>query len=411
MSEPLRPDVAIVGGGPAGLGAAVALKRRGVAHVMVLDREHEAGGIPRQCGHPPYGVREFGRLMTGPTYARRLRELAVREGVDIHLRHSVAALHPGGRLSVATPEGMIEVVAGRVILATGGRETPRSARFLSGDRPLGILNTGALQDYIYLKGLRPFERPVVVGTELVSLSALWTCLRHGIRPAAVIEAGDRATARWPLGLFPRLLGIPVYYGTQVEEIIGLPKVERVSVVDRQGHGRSIACDGVLLTGRFVPEASLMRMAGIALDRGSGGPAIDQYGRCSDPAYFAAGNLLRAIETAGWCHYEGRRIGMAVADDLAGLLPPPTESIALVRGAGVQWIVPQSIALPATGATGGIQLRAAGPVRGRLTLRQGDRVLWSRRLASRQERRLHIPIGAIRERDGLAEITVAIESGG
>src|SRR5690606_17614507 len=113
-------------------------------------------------------------------------EQARAAGVDVRLRHSVVALHPGGTLDIASPDGPLRLSAARVILATGTRETPRSARLISGTRPIGVVNTGALQAYIQLNALKPFERPLVVGTELVSLSSLATCRSHGIRPVAMI---------------------------------------------------------------------------------------------------------------------------------------------------------------------------------------------------------------------------------
>src|SRR5262249_61193312 len=138
----------------------------------------------------------------------------------------------------------------------------------------------------------------------------------------VIEPGDRPVARRPLDLFPRLCGIPMHYGTDVVEIRGKARVSAVTVRRRDGTQGEIACDGVLFTGRFVPEASLVRASPLAFDPGSGGPAIDQWGRCSDPSCFAAGNLLRPVETAGGCHREGTPIGPRRAHDLSYGLPPP-----------------------------------------------------------------------------------------
>lgn len=396
MAETLACDVAIVGGGPAGLGAAIALRDQGVGAVIVLERETEAGGAPRHCDHPPYGLREFGRLMTGPAYARRLVGQALARGVDIRPRHGVVALAPGGVLTVATPDGPLIIAARRVVLATGARETPRSAALVSGERPLGVINTGALQACLHLEGLRPFTRPVIVGTELVALSALWTCVRHGIRPLAVIEAGERPTARWPLGLFPHLLGAPVHFRSSISQIIGAPRVSHVEVSGDNGRRRTIACDGVLFTGRFLPETALARAGALVLDRG-GILGIDQYGRCSDPACFGAGNVLGTIETAGWRHREGRAIGALVADDLQGRLPAPAPSLAVRAGPGVAWVTPQWLhPRDHPRALDTLQLRArwprpGAPGLGLLTARQGERVLWRARVSTRPERRLLIPL--------------------
>jgi NADPH-dependent 2,4-dienoyl-CoA reductase/sulfur reductase-like enzyme len=408
MTSPLRPTVAIVGGGPAGLGAAVELRQQGVDNVMVFERESEAGGIPRHCAHPPYGIREFRRLMTGPRYASRLRALAVERGVDIRVRHSVVALGAGGQLRVAAPEGLRDVEASRVIVAMGARETPRAARLISGDRPTGIMNTGALQGLIYLKHLRPFKNPVIVGTELVSLSALWTCRRHGIHPVAVIEEGETPTARWPLGLFPRTLGVPVYFRSRIREITGLPRVTHVEIVNRAGGCTKIPCDGVLLTGHFLPEAALLRASALVVDEASGGPSIDQNGRCSDAAYFAAGNLLRPIETAGWCHGEGQRIGAVVAEDL-GRPGAREDAIRFAPGFGIKFVVPQALS-PSFDrpALDHLQVRATLTCRGRLTVRRAEQILWSRRVSSKPERRILIPLTGLSLPTSPATLTVSIE---
>ncbi|MET3897997.1 thioredoxin reductase [Devosia sp. UYZn731] len=393
MSAARHVDVAIVGGGPAGLGAAIALRRAGIKTVVVIEREAEAGGVPRHCGHPAFGVREFGRPMGGLRYARALVNKARAAGVEILARHSVVALEPEGRLVIANPDGALAITARRVILATGARESTRAARLVSGDRPLGVLNTGALQAYLYLQGLVPFRRPVIVGSELVSLSAIWTCLAHGIRPQAVIAEGDRAVARWPMGLFPHLLGIPVHYDAQVEAITGTSRVDGVRVSRNGRTSLDIPCDGVLLTGHFVPVASLMRSGHIAVDRNSGGPAVDQFHRCSDPTYFATGNLLRGIETAGWCYREGQSLGRRVAADLAAT-PAPTATLSIDVAPPLKYAVPQRLAQVATGSAPALQLRLSEPFSGELVVTSGNRELLRRPLRSRPERRILVPLSTL-----------------
>jgi NADPH-dependent 2,4-dienoyl-CoA reductase/sulfur reductase-like enzyme len=385
-------DVAIVGGGPAGLGVALALRERGVARVVVLEREPNAGGVPRHCGHPPFGMREFGRVLTGPTYARRLVERARAAGVEIRTGQTVVSVEPEGWLGLVTPEGAATLAARRAVLATGVRESSRHARLLSGDRPLGVLTTGALQAMVYLQGLIPFRRPVILGTELVSLSAILSCRKAGIRPVAMVEANPWPTARRPLALFPRLLGIPVHYATELASIHGGKRVEGVALRSATGTTTNLACDGVLLTGRFTPESALVRASHLALDPGTGGPVVDQFGRCSDPAWFAAGNLLRPVETAGWCHSEGRRIGAAVARDLAEGLPSPGPAVPVSRGRGIKLVVPQRLCPdPGDGGPVMLQLRVDAPLAGELRLSGGGRTLWQRRLATRPERRVLVPV--------------------
>ena len=333
-------DVIIIGAGPAGLSAALELKKAGIDRLIVLEREAEAGGIPRHCGHPPFGIHEYKQLLTGPNYARKLVRTAHQESIIIALNHTVTQLGPAGKVTVVSPGGVRELTAQRVLLATGTRETPRSARLVSGDRALGICNTGALQSMFYLKQLVPFRRPVVVGTEIVSFSALSTCRKAGIKPVAMIEENLKPTIRWPIHYVAKLFGVPLLVGTQIDKILGDKRVEAVQLKDKQGNSRLLDCDGVLFTGQFTPESTLARMSHLELDEATGSPIIDQFGRCSDPLYYSAGNLQQyypadrtpyippyytadnlpqPVDVAGRCWAEGQKTAQWIAKDLAGNL--------------------------------------------------------------------------------------------
>ncbi len=392
-------DVAIVGGGPAGLGAALRLKDLGI-EAIVLDREAEAGGIPRHCGHYPFGMREFHRILKGPDYARRLVQAAKQAGVAIFTQTSVVALDPGPCLAVTTPDGRAEIRAKRVLLSTGVRERSRAGRLVGGQRPWGVLSTGALQSMVYLKGRRPFERPVIVGSELVSFSAILTCRHAGIRPVAMVEANDRVTAWWFAAGLPRLTGVPLHLNSRVLRVVGDQRVEAVELQDGAGASRLIEADGVIFSGQFLPEATLPRAAGLTIDPGSGGPAVDQYGRCSDPAVFAAGNLLRPVETAGWSWQEGVFAADRIAASLAGQLSERQGAIEMrVHGdAAIKFVLPQRLALPVLpGAMRNLQLRAKRPFHGTLSVRQNGRTLWSGRQSGRPERRILLPLAPIAEK--------------
>ncbi len=333
-------DVVIIGAGPAGLSAALELKKSGISQVIVLERESEAGGIPRHCGHPPFGIREYKQPLTGPSYAKKLVETAHRDGITIALNHTVTMLEPAGKITVASPTGIKELTAQRILLATGTRETPRSARLVSGDRALGICNTGTLQSMFYLKKMVPFRQPVIVGTEIVSFSALSTCKKAGIHPVAMIEEKTRPTVRWPIHYASKLFGVPLFVETQIVKILGKGRVEAVQVKDKAGNIRQLTCDGVLFTGKFTPESTLARMSHLELDHKSGSPVIDQFGRCSDPAYYSAGNvqqyypaghtphiplyytadnLPQPVDVAGRCWAEGQKTAQWIVKDLKGVL--------------------------------------------------------------------------------------------
>lgn len=360
MTElPSSCDVLIVGGGPAGLAAAARLGARGAGAVHVVEREADFGGIPRHCGHSPFGMREFHRVLSGRAYGRRLAEAAGAAGATLHSGVTVTALSPGGHVAVTTAAGIAEIRARAVLLAAGCRETPRAARLVGGTKPGGVLTTGALQGLVHLDHLKPFERPVIVGTELVAFSALLTCRQAGMRPVAMVEADARITARAPCRLLATALGVPVWLGTGLRAIRGRDRVTGVTL-SRGGATREVDCDGVVFTGGFRPENALLRASHIEVDPATRGPAVDQFGRCSDPAYFAAGNLLRGVETAGWCWAEGRAVAGAIAAHLAGRLPAPEPARPVeISGPGLAWVLPRRIvsgAGPAP-ALARLQLRA------------------------------------------------------
>ncbi|GLS17329.1 hypothetical protein GCM10007874_03440 [Labrys miyagiensis] len=404
----VEADVVVVGGGPAGLSAATALKRLGVARVILLERDSVVGGIPRHCGHSPFGMREFQRILSGTRYVARLEAEAKEAGVDIRTRHSVLSVSEG-EVSAISPDGRLRVQASRIVLATGARETPRSARLVSGERPLGVLNTAALQAYVHLQKLVPFKQPVIVGTELVAMSALLTCRSAGIRPVAVVEPNDRPTARFPVTLLPRLLGVPLHYGTTIDGIGGKGRVSDVTI--RSGtQTRTIACDGVLFTGAFTPESALARMSGLAIDDASGGPVVDAFGRTSSASVFAAGNLLRPVETAGWCWAEGKRIAASVFADIRQGLPDRERTIRIRAGEGIKLVMPQEIsrgtmrlALP------DLQVRLSTKLQGTLRLSLKHNTIWSRAIDSAPERRILIPIAGIALPDEATDLTLSVDS--
>ena len=386
-------EVLVVGSGPAGLSAATEIARAG-RRVTVLEREADAGGIPRHCGHYPFGMREFHRLMRGPDYAARLRAAAIAAGATIRTRTTVTALLPGGHVEITDDSGVSVLSAPAVLLATGVRETSRAARLIGGEKPGGILSTGALQGIVYLNHQRPFRRPVILGTELVSFSALLTCRHAGIRPLAMIEPGPRITARSPAIWLARLMRVPVWLNSEITAIHGRTRVDSVSLATPRGI-MDLPADGVIVTGGFRPDAALLRGSHLEVDPLSGGPVIDRWGRLTDPAYFAAGNLLRGVETAGWCWSEGRRTAGAVLAALEGRLPEPGGNRLALAHPALRLAVPQIIG--AGGSEVGtiphdrLQVRLAGPAKGLLCLVRDGQTVASARLDSLPERRLSLPL--------------------
>jgi NADPH-dependent 2,4-dienoyl-CoA reductase/sulfur reductase-like enzyme len=383
-------DVIIIGGGPAGLSAARRLGELGIRDVVLLEREDEPGGVPRHCGHLAFGMREFHRVLSGPAYARRLAETV--RGLDVRTRTTVTAIVAGGQIQIEHPESGPSALSGRrVLLTLGLRETPRSARLIGGDRPWGVTTTGALQQFVFIAGIRPFQRAVVIGSELVAFSALLTLRHGGMSAAAMIEPGPRITARRPGDWIARLLlGVPVLTETRLVGIHGLNGIESVEV-ERAGERRHIACDGVVFTGGFRPETALLAPSHLAIDPGTQGPAIDQHWRCSDPHFFAAGNLLHPVETAGVAWAEGRAAAEAITADLGNRLPPVESTVPITAVTPLRYVYPQRLALPLTEVSPLLlKARAMRAARGRLRLVADGRELWSRRMSILPERRLSLP---------------------
>ena len=402
-------DVAIIGGGPSGLAAATTLKRLGIEQVTLIEREAEAGGIPRHCGHPPFGMREFGRVLDGPRYARRLVERADKLGVDMRCSTSVVSLQPNGVLTLSDNQGQSDLKAERVVLATGVREGSRAARFIGGDRTRGIVSTGALQSLIYIEKMRPFKRPVIIGSELVSFSALLTCHHAGIKPRAIVEKNPRITARFfALGL-PLIRGISVITHTEVVRICGNDQVTGVVVRDlNTGNEETIDADGVIVSGDFTPESTLARMGGLTLDPASGGAAVDQYGRTSDSRIFVAGNALRPVETAGWSWREGVRIGQLLAEDLLNEPADTPPECSITVHEPIRYVIPQRVRLPLSKKNfGDLQIRVCRPAKGKLFVKINGKTVWSRRLHSLPERRITIPIKIFSELSGGENIEIGL----
>ncbi|PZV38824.1 NAD(P)/FAD-dependent oxidoreductase [Mesorhizobium kowhaii] len=384
-------DVIVIGGGPSGVAAALELRRQGVEKVIILEREPYLGGATRHCSHSPFGMLEFGRVYFGESYGRKLEDEAAKAGVEVRTGYSVVDLEDDGTLRVTSPHGVEEMRASRILYATGAREKPRSARLITGDRPIGVVTTGTLQSYVAFHGLMPFRKPVIVGSELVALSATLTCLMHGARPVAVLEPRPHALARAPLTWFPTLVGIPFHRGTELVDIKGRTRVEAVTI-RKNGSEQTLECDGVLLTGQFTPESSLFLKSTMGIDRGSDGPKVDQSGRTVNPIFFAAGNVLRAVETGGWAFCEGRAVGKSLASDLQSGIKA-SDHVPVTHDDPIKLVMPSILrrADTTSAAFNQFQLRVTRRVKGRLSLEIDGKEVWSSRKVWMPERRILVPI--------------------
>ncbi|MFB7333836.1 NAD(P)/FAD-dependent oxidoreductase [Streptomyces adustus] len=347
MTAVRRVDVLVVGAGPAGLATAARLAAAGAGRVEVLDREQQAGGVPRHCAHGGYGT--WLHPLTGPGYARLLLDAADRAGASV--RTGVTALDWAGPLSLHTvgPHGPETIEARAVVLATGARERPRAARLVPGTRPAGVYTTGELQQSVHLYRQHIGARAVVVGAEDVSYAAADTLRAAGVAVVAMVTELPRAQAAPARAADTRLRHrVPLLTGTSVTELVGCGRLSGVRVRHRDGRTATLACDTVVFTGDFVPDHELARRGGLSLDPGTRGPAVDGGLRTSRPGVFAAGSVLHAVESAATAAREGAYAGRTVRDWLAtGGWP---DGVPLLVDPPLRWIAPNRV-VPADGGRG------------------------------------------------------------
>ncbi|MEU7296337.1 FAD-dependent oxidoreductase [Streptomyces exfoliatus] len=327
-------DVLVVGAGPAGLAAAARLAAAGAGRVEVMERERAAGGAPRHCARPGFGADALGRPLDGPAYARRAVRAALRAGATVRTGVSVTGWAGPLTLDVTAPTGLERVRARAVVLATGARERPRSARLVPGSRPAGVLTTGELQRTVLRFGPRAEyigRRAVVVGgDEPVTRGAVRTLRSAGVEVAAVVS--ELAVRRGALG------SLPVLGGTVVTEVVGRGRPSGVAIRGEDGRTATLRCDTVVFTGDWIPDHELARARGLPLAPGTRGPATDGAFRTAEPGVFAVGNLLRGVEPARAAAAEGRAAAVAVLDRLAGR-PWPVGRVPVETEGPLRWVSP------------------------------------------------------------------------
>lgn len=333
-------DVVIVGGGPAGLTAAAELAGAGL-HVIVLEREAAAGGIPRHSHHPGYGLRDIRRFVSGPEYARRLVDRTLAAGAGIRTGAMATGWAGDTALEVTSPEGRQRVEARAVVLATGARERPRHARLIPGDRCDGVYTTGQLQNLVHVKGKPVGRRAVVVGAELVSYSAVLTLKHVGCETAVMTSTYSSPESYGVFNLAGRtpFLGVDVATRTRVARVIGKPTLRAVELEHLDsGERRTVECDTLVLTGDWIPDHELARGAGLVMDTGTLGPLVDSGLRTSRPGVFAAGNLLHPVDTADIAALDGRHVAGRVREYLRGAVES-AGGVRLLVDPPLRWVSP------------------------------------------------------------------------
>jgi thioredoxin reductase len=391
----MADQVVVIGAGPAGLAAATELRRRGVEEVIVIEREAEAGGIPRHANHTGFGVRDLRRVMSGPAYARRRAALAASAGAELRLETMVTEWNGELSLLVTGPGGRSELSPAAVVLATGCRERPRSARLVPGSRPAGVMTTSTLQQLVYLHGRSVGRRAVVVGAEHVSFSAIATLAHGGASTAALVTEHERhqSLAAFRIGAAIRYRA-PVRTRTAITRIDGEARVEQVELTNLDsGQAQTVPCDLVIFTAGWVPDHELAAMAGCALDPGTRGPSADAGLRTSVPGVFAAGNVVHPAETADTCGLGGRHAAATVAEHIGRVHGRWPAHVPVHASRPLRWVAPNLVARDDRPPPGNrVLLRSKEFLRApRIEVEQDGRALWGGRLARLVPgRSAHIP---------------------
>lgn len=309
----INADVLIVGAGPSGLAAGIELRRLGVQKVLVVDREKEAGGIPRHCHHIGFGMRDMYRVLTGPQYAARYVRLAEQAGVEIRVETSVTHWSDPVHLIATSPDGRLNIHANAVILATGCRERPRTARLIPGKRPAGIFTTGSLQNFVYCYDHPIGKRALVIGADHVGFSAIMTLKTAGVDVVAMVTHLPDYQSYFAYKLVSATrYRVPIWTNVQVSNILGSKRVEAVELMDVSTGSKSIVeCDTVVFTGDWIPDYELSFAGNLLHDDNSFSPSVDLELHTSVESVFAAGNLIHPAETADVASLSGRDVAKSV----------------------------------------------------------------------------------------------------
>lgn len=407
----IKKQAIIIGGGPGGLAAAAELKKNGIDDILVLEREHEPGGILRQCIHDGFGLTRFGETLSGPEYAERFISEVKKMGIEYVTDTTVIGLTADRKVTAASRNGLLEYEADAVILTMGCRERTRGALSIPGERPSGVFTAGVAQTYINLKNKMIGKNVIILGSGDIGMIMARRLTLEGANVKAVFEIQP-----YPSGL-PRNIeqclndyGIPLYLSHTVTKINGRNRLESVVVsqVDERlqpipGTEQEYECDTLILSVGLIPENELSLMAGVELDPRTKGAVVDEFYQTSVPGIFAAGNVLHVHDLVDFVSLEAEKLADSVASYLKKGLPPADIPVKAENLVG--YTVPQKIS-----GTKDVEIsfRPRKPVRGcTVEIRQGDTCLMSKkypRLLPAEMERITLPAGKLASKEEIKVVT-------
>ena len=353
----MHKKLIVIGGGPAGLAAAVSAVENGLSpeDICILERDSEPGGILNQCIHAGFGLHRFGEELTGPEYAGRYIEMAEAAGLNITVNAMVLSLTDDKKVTYVSPEtGYVTCSADAVILAMGCRERTRGALNIPGSRPAGIFTAGTAQRYVNMEGYMPGKRVVILGSGDIGLIMARRMTLEGAKVLCVCEL-----LPYSGGLARNIVqcledfDIPLYLSHTVTAIGGKDRVESVTVAQVDENRKPIPgteitydCDTLLLSVGLIPENELTRGAGIPIDRMTNGAFVNQNRETETEGIYACGNVLHVHDLVDFVSEEAAIAGRAAAERILGKTAPAVHAAAVKTGFGVRYTVPERIDIPA-----------------------------------------------------------------
>lgn len=403
-----RFDVVVIGGGPAGLAAALeARKRSPEASIVILERDRALGGILQQCIHNGFGLHFFGEELTGPEYVARFIAQLEGTGIEIWTDTMVLDITSERQVTCVSAErGLVTLAAGAIVLAMGCRERPRGALGIPGTRPAGVYTAGTAQRLNNIDGYLPGRRIVILGSGDIGLIMARRMTWEGAKVELVAEIMPYSS-----GLKRNIVqclednDIPLLFNHTVTRVHGRERVEGVTIseVDPatrlpiRGSARFVPCDTLLLSVGLIPENELSKCAGVELDAVTGGAVVDQRRQTSVPGIFSCGNVLHVHDLVDNVSREAMIAGGAAADYAReGGKDDPTHAVR--AGRGVRYAVPQRISAAAEGKLD-IFFRVDNVYRGEtLEVLSGDEVIFSRKrpvMTPGEMEKIEIDLGSVR----------------
>ena len=418
----MKYDLIIIGGGPAGLAAAIAAKKQGIDNLLVLERDRELGGILNQCIHNGFGLHTFKEELTGPEYAARFIEQAKELNIPYKLNTMVVDISSEKTVTAISKEdGLTVMEAKSVILAMGCRERSRGALNIPGYRPAGIFSAGTAQRLVNMEGYMPGKEVVILGSGDIGLIMARRMTLEGAKVKVVAElmpysGGLKRNIVQCLDDF----GIPLKLSHTVVDIDGKERVKGVTLAEVDSKGKPIPgteeyipCDTLLLSVGLIPENELSRGLGIELHPLTNGPIVDQHRETSVPGIFAAGNVVHVHDLVDFVSEEaeiaGKYAALTAAKTAAGQMDIPAEDIIIEPGNGIRTCVPQHIAKTANGESVRLFMRVRKPMRN-VTLEisnQGEVILSKRLLVAKPSEMIAVDLPADKEQALKDKLTIAI----